>query len=76
MGANPQYGAGPWWFPTQGRVTARREEAEETGGWESVITTIGGGNVGIRLRGDREIHKKEEEHGRTVYCDATNSGPL
>ena len=40
------------------------------------IPTIGGGNGVSRLRGDREIHHKEAEHVRTVYCDATDSGPL
>ena len=63
-------------FTTQSRATAHREAAEETVGWELVIPTIGGGNGGSRLQGDWEIHHEEVEHGRAVYCDATNSGPL
>ena len=36
MGTNYQDGAGPWYFPTQGRPTAHREADEETGdlSWE------------------------------------------
>ena len=33
VGAHPSDGAGPGWLPAQGRVTSRREAAEETGGW-------------------------------------------
>ena len=33
VGANPQDGAGHWYFPTQGRVAARREAAKEMGEW-------------------------------------------
>ena len=50
--------------------------AEEKGGWELVIPLIGGGNGGIRLRGNQDIRHEEEEYGRAVYCDATDSGPM
>ena len=40
------------------------------------LTTIEGENGGSRIRGDQEIHNEEAENGRTLYCDATNSGPL
>ena len=40
------------------------------------MPTIGVGNGGSRLQGDNEIRHKEAEHGRAVYCDATNYGPL
>ena len=76
MGDKPQDGAGPWKLPTQGHATAHRETAKETGGWELGITTIVGGNSGSRLQGDWEIHHEQAEHGRAVYYDATNSGPL
>ena len=52
------------------------EAAGETGGWKLDIPNFLGGNGGSRIRGDQEIRHKEAEHGRTVYCDATNSGPL
>ena len=76
MGTNPQDGAGPEYFPTQVRETAHREASEETGGWGSVVTFIGGSNGGSRLRGDRNIHHEEVEHGRAVYCDVTDYGTL
>ena len=57
-------------------MTAHREAAEETGGWELGLSIIEGSNGGIRLRGDRNIHQDEAEHGHAVYCDATDSGPL
>ena len=75
-GTDPQDGAGPEYFSTQGRVTAHQEASEETEGWELVIPLIGGVNVGSRLWGDWYICYKEVEYGRTVYCDATDSGPL
>ena len=53
-----------------------REAADKTAGWELGVHIIGGSNGGSRLRGDRNIHHKEVEHGRAVYCDTTDSGPL
>ena len=76
MGTNPQDGAGPEYFPTQSRTTAHRETAEETGGWELGLPIIGGSNGGSRFQGDRDIHYKEAEHGRAVYCNETDYGTL
>ena len=59
MGTNPQDGAGPDYFPTQGRVTAHHEAAKETGVWELGVTIIVGSNGGIRLQGNRNIHLEE-----------------
>ena len=55
---------------------SHREVDEEKGGWELGIPLIGGGNSGIRLRGDQYICHEEAECGCIVYCDATYSGPL
>ena len=55
---------------------AHQEAAEKTGEWELGIPTIGGGNDGNMIRGDREINHEEAEHGHAVYCDVTDSGPL
>ena len=55
---------------------ANQEEAEGMGGWELGVTIIRGIKGGIRLQGDQNIHHEEAEHGRAVYCDATNSGSL
>ena len=40
VGTDPQYGAVPEYFPTQGHTTSHREAAEETGVRELVITLI------------------------------------
>ena len=55
---------------------AHWEAAEEAEGWELGLSSSGDGNGGIGLRGDWGICHKEVEYGHTVYCDATNSGPL
>ena len=77
VGANPQDGAGPEKFPTQGRAAAHQEAAKGKGGGGDLgVPTIGGSNGGSRLREDRNIYHKEAEHGRAVYFNATISGPL
>ena len=76
VGTDPQDGVGPEYFSAQGCATAHREAAKETGGWELGISLIGGGNGGIRIQGDQDIHHKEAEYGRAVYCDATDYGSL
>ena len=76
MGTDPQDGAGPEYFSTQGRATAHQETTKETGGWELVIPLVVGGNGGSRIRGDREICQEETEYGHTIYCNVINYGPL
>ena len=53
-----------------------RRQPRRPWGCYLVLPTIGGGNWGIRFLGDQGIHHEEAEHGCTVYCDATNYGPL
>ena len=43
---------------------------------ELVLPASGGGTGGSGARGDKEVVNKEAEHGRAIYCDATDSGPL
>ena len=63
-------------FSSQGCTADHIETYGETGGGGIVIPTTGDSNVGGELRGDRGLHPKNPEHGRAIYCDATNSGPL
>ena len=49
VGTNPQDGAGPKYFPTQGCATSHREASDETGGWDLGVPIIGGSNDGSRL---------------------------
>ena len=76
MGPHPEYGAGPGQFPTQGREEDHQETAAATGGWELGIPASGGGTGGNEFQGNKEVGHKEAEHGRAVYCDATNYGTL
>ena len=55
------------------RLTGRQPRR---GGWELGIYSAGGVNGGSGLRGDWDIRHKEAEYDRSVYCDATDSGPL
>ena len=76
MGTHPEDRAGPGYLPAHGCATNHREETKETGGWELGVTAIGGGNGVNGLRGDHKVCHEEAEHGRVIYCDANNSGPL
>ena len=73
---HPEDGGGPGQFPKQGRKEDHRDSAAATGGWELGIIVSGGGTGRSGFRRDKEVGHKEAEHGRTVYCDVTNSGPL
>ena len=76
MGPHPKDGAGPGQFSTQGRAEDHWEATAETGGRYLGVPASGGGNGGSGFRGDQKVGHTEAEHGRGVYCDATNSGPL
>ena len=76
VGDDPPHGTGPGKFSTQGSAADQGETAEETGGRGLGTSTAGGSNEVGRLRGDWGLYPKEEEHGRAIYCNATNSGPL
>ena len=56
------------------RITVKQQRRQ--GVWELGVPASGGGNGGSRLLGDQDVGQKEAEHGRAVYCDATNYGPL
>ena len=40
------------------------------------LPASGGGTGGSGTRGDTEVNNTEAEHGHTIYCNATNSGPM
>ena len=56
------------------RLTGRQPRRHV--GWELGLPSTLGGNGGSRLRGNQEVHHEEVEHGCSIYCDATNYGPL
>ena len=76
VGTNPQDGSGLEYFSIQVSTRAYREAAKEMGIQELGTPLIVRGNGGSRLRGDWGIRHEESKYGRTVYCDATDSGPL
>ena len=76
MGPHSEDGAGPVQFPKQGRTEDHWEATTETGIQELRVPASGGGNGGSGFRGDQKVGHTEAEHGRGVYCDATNFGPL
>ena len=41
-----------------------------------VLPVPGGGDEGGRDRADLEIDPPESEHGRAIYCDTADSGPV
>ena len=55
---------------------AHRESANKAGGWKLELSSTGGGNGTSGLRGDQGVCFEEAEYVCTIYCDATNSGPL
>ena len=76
MDPDPPDGAGPDQISAQGRATAHREASGASGGGALRISSYGGGNVRIRIRGDWGINHEEAEYGCAIYCDATEYGPL
>ena len=45
-------------------------------GWDMVLPASGRGTGGSGAQGDKEVGHKDVEHGRAIYYEATNSGPL
>ena len=44
--------------------------------WVVVLPVPGRGDEGGRDRADPDVDPSEAEHGRTIYCDAADSGPM
>ena len=76
MGPNSSDVEGPGQFPVQGREEDHWEETTEKEGRELGLPTAGGGTVGGGNGGDTDVYYTEAEYGRTIYCDANNSGPM
>ena len=76
VGPHSEDGAGPGQFPIQVRKEDHREASAATSRWEMRIPASDGGTGGIGVIRDKEVGHKEAEHGRALYCNATNSGPL
>ena len=76
MGGVAKNGAGAELFHPWGSETDYRESAKERMGWELVLPLTGRSHEGSRVHRRQEVYKQKEEHGRSVHCNTTASGPL
>ena len=76
MGPHKEYGVSPGRLPGQGCEVVNRETASPGERWAMVLTVPGGGDEGGGDRADFYVNPSEAEHGRAIYCDATDSGPM
>ena len=74
--AHPEDGEVPGQFSIQVCEEDHLESAVATNIWELVLPASDGGTGGSGARGDKDVSHKEAEHGRAIYCDATDYGPL
>ena len=73
MGPDPPDREGPEQLPAHVCTTALREASDVEGGGGMVISPAGGRDGGSGIWGDWGLHHKEEEYGREIYCNATDS---
>ena len=79
MGPDEEDGKGPGQFSVQGCAKTHGEAAaswEGRDGRDLVIPLVGRSNEGGRDLPDTDINPPEAEYGRSVYCNAANSGPV
>ena len=76
MGSDEKYGVGPGRLSGQGSNKANRETASPREEWGVVLPVTGGGDEGGGDRVDSDIDPPEAEHGRAIYCNAADSGPV
>ena len=76
MGSYEEDGVGPGCLSGQGCKKVNRETVSPWEGWTVVLTVPGGGNEGGGDRADLGIDPPEAEHGRSIYCNAADSGPV
>ena len=76
MGPHKEDGVSPGRLPGQGCEVVNREIASPGEGWTMVLPVPGRGNEGGGDSADSDVDPSEAEHGRTIYCDAADSGPM
>ena len=72
MGPCSEDGEGPGKISVQVCEEDHREASVVEYGWELGLPASGVGTGGSGDRGDMEADNTEAEHGRAIYCDATN----
>ena len=76
MGGHSKDGAGVEWVSARGGEETYRDTGAEREERIVVLPVPRGGHVGGGADRHQEIHNKQAEHGRAVYCYATASGPV
>ena len=76
MGPDKEDGVSPGRLPGQGCKASNRKTASPGEGWAVVLPVPGGSNEGGGDGADPDVNPSEAEHGRPIYCDAANSGPV
>ena len=74
LGINVADGEGPGQFPVQGRESDHWETAMAKEGRDMDIPANGRNNEGYGNGGNTDLNSPEAEYGRTIHCDAANSG--
>ena len=76
MGHNPAHRAAAGGFPPQGGLADIGETATSPGGRYLGTPPAGGGNTGVRLGRDGDLHLQAPEYVCAIHCDATYYVPL
>ena len=76
VGPHKEDGVSPGCLPGQGCKAVNRETASPGEGWAMVLPVPGGGNEGGGDHADSDVDPSEAEHGRAIYSDAADSGPM
>ena len=76
MGPDAEDGVSPGRLPGQGCKAPNREATSPWEGLAVVLPITGGSNEGGGGHADQDVDPLEEEYSRTIYCNATNSGPM
>ena len=76
MGGYPPHGTVPGGFPRPGGAAAGGEVTTADGRREMRAHLEGGGERGGRVKSDGDLNLAKAKYCRTVYSDATDSGPV
>ena len=76
VGPDKEDGVDPGRLSGQGSKNVNRETASPWEGWAVVVPIPVGGDEGGGDFADSDFNPPEAEHGRAIYCDAADSGPV
>ena len=76
VGPDVEDGVSPGRLPGKGCKAPNREATLSWEGWSVVLPISDGSNEGGGGSADQYVDPSEAEYGRTIYCNATDSGPM